>query len=237
MKAGFCWACPISSPFAGGRVSLRIISLAYYIYINYIYVNRTGRQCVDGIASDDFNFLKRIFAMKKIAVALVPVLLAACSSVPAPNTSQASQPASRPATSESRVIEKSVSVSSAEIEAKKLAAEAQELQKQSIYFDFDKYVVKPEYLEVVRRQAEFIKAHKNDTVTVEGNADERGSNEYNLALGDKRATAARKNLELLGVPATQINAVSFGEEKPRLSCHEEKCWKENRRDDFVHKFN
>lgn len=179
--------------------------------------------------------------MKKIAVVLVPALLAACSSMPTPNTTQVSQPASKPAsksaTNDSRVIEKNVSVSSAEIEAKKLAAEVQELQKQSVYFDFDKYVVKPEYLEVVRRQAEFIKAHKNDMVTVEGNADERGSNEYNLALGDKRANIVQKNLELLGVPATQIRAVSMGEEKPRLSCHEEKCWQENRRDDFGHKFN
>jgi peptidoglycan-associated lipoprotein len=216
---------------------LQIISLANNIYINYIYAHLNRWKRVNSIALDDFNFYERIFAMKKIAVVLVPVLLAACSSMPAQNASQASQAASKPATNESRVIEKSISVSSAEIEAKKLAAEVQELQKQSIYFDFDKYVVKPEYLEVVRRQAEFIKAHKNDIVTVEGNADERGSNEYNLALGEKRATTARKNLELLGIPATQINTVSFGEEKPRLSCHEEKCWKENRRDDFAHKLN
>ena len=112
-----------------------------------------------------------------------------------------------------------------------------ELEKQSIYFDFDRYAVKPEYRNIVQIQAEFIKAHKNAMVTVEGNADERGSNEYNLALGDKRANAVRKNLELLGVPATQIRAVSMGEEKPRLSCHEEKCWKENRRADFAHKLN
>ncbi len=72
---------------------------------------------------------------------------------------------------------------------------------------------------------------------MEGNADERGSAEYNLALGDRRANAVRKNLELLGIPTAQIKTLSFGEEKPRLLCHEEKCWQENRRDDFVHKLN
>ncbi|MGA7750107.1 MAG: peptidoglycan-associated lipoprotein Pal, partial [Gallionella sp.] len=128
-------------------------------------------------------------------------------------------------------------VSMAETESHKLAAEIQDLQQQSIYFDFDKSAIKSEYKDVLVKQAEFVKAHKNDIVTVQGNCDERGSAEYNLALGDRRANSARKSLELLGVPASQIKAISFGLEKPRLTCHEEKCWKENRRDDFVHTLN
>lgn len=175
--------------------------------------------------------------MKKIAIVLVSILLAACASTPDTSSSKVAPPKEIKRSPAITNPEKNASVSSADIEAKKLAAEMQELQKRSIYFDFDKYAVKPEYLEVIRQQATFIKAHKNDIVTVEGNADERGSNEYNLALGDKRANAARKSLELLGIPATQIKTISLGEEKPRLSCHEEKCWKENRRDDFVHKLN
>ena len=186
--------------------------------------------------------------MNKIAVVLVSFLFAACASTPKPIPSK-EVTNSQPATAKSEAVissasEKNVSVSSAEIEAKRLAdeakkaaAELQALQNKSVYFDFDKYVVKPEYLDVIRQQAEFIKARKNDIVTIEGNADERGSGEYNLALGDKRPNTARKNLELLGVPATQIKAVSLGEEKPRLSCHAEKCWQENRRDDFAHKLN
>jgi peptidoglycan-associated lipoprotein len=97
--------------------------------------------------------------------------------------------------------------------------------------------VKPEYQDIIQKQAQFIKDHKNDVVTVEGNTDERGSSEYNLALGDKRANAVRKNLELLGVSDAQINTVSLGQTKPRLTCHEEQCWKEDRRDDFIHKLN
>jgi peptidoglycan-associated lipoprotein len=126
---------------------------------------------------------------------------------------------------------------SRQLAADKLAASTQYLQKQSIYFDFDQFAIKPEYRDVIQQQAELVIAYKNDIVTVQGNADERGSDEYNLALGDRRANAARKNLELQGVPSSQIKTVSFGEEKPRLSCHEEKCWKENRRDDFIHTVN
>lgn len=184
--------------------------------------------------------------MKKIAVVLIPFLLMACASPPKADSSKASQPkevtTDTSATTKSEATisspaETNVSVSSAEIEANKLAAELQELQKQSVFFDFDKSDIKPEYRDVIQKQAEFIKTHKNDVVTVEGNCDERGSPEYNLALGSRRANAARKNLELLGVSATQIKTVSLGEEKPRLSCHEEKCWQENRRDDFIHKLN
>lgn len=182
--------------------------------------------------------------MKRIAVVLVPLLLAACASTPKAGSSQASlsneNTSGSPAVAKSdatasSAAETNVSVSSVEIGANKLAAELLELQKQSVFFDFDKYDIKPAYRDVIQKQAEFIKAHNNDVITVEGNCDERGSTEYNLGLGDRRANAVRKNLGLLGIPASQIKVVSFGEEKPRLLCHEEKCWQENRRGDFAHK--
>lgn len=182
--------------------------------------------------------------MIKVAAVLVSILLAACASTPKTDSSQAS-PANENAGASpvvtksdatiSSAAETNVSASTAEMEANKLAAELQDLHKQNVFFDFDRYDIKPEYRDVIEKQAEFIKAHKNDVVTVEGNCDERGSTEYNLGLGDRRANAVRKNLGLLGIPASQIKVVSFGEEKPRLLCHEEKCWQENRRDDFVHK--
>lgn len=183
--------------------------------------------------------------MVKMTVVLASLLLAACASAPKTDSSQtpgadstqASQPNSQPALAKPAESGKNVQTSTAETELSRLASEAQALKKQSVYFDFDKFAVKPEYQDVIQQQAAFIKSHMNDIVTLEGNADERGSNEYNLALGDKRANAVRKNLELLGVSAAQIRAVSMGEEKPRLSCHEEKCWKENRRNDFIHKLN
>ena len=181
--------------------------------------------------SDFSNISTRKQIMKRLAVILASLLVVACASTQKTDTTQASQAnekstASTPATA---------SVSEAEVAASKLNAEIQALQQQSVYFDFDKYAIKPEYQDTIQKQAEFLKSHKNDTVTLEGNADERGSSEYNLALGSERAKAVRKSLEILGVPATQMKVASFGEEKPRLTCHEEKCWKENRRVDFVHK--
>jgi len=169
--------------------------------------------------------------MKKIAVVFVSLLFAACASTPKPS-SQANENSTPPASSVA-----TTTVSPAELESKKLAAEIQKLQQQSIFFDLDKSTVKPEYKDVLQKQADFIKANKNDIVTIQGNCDERGSPEFNLALGDRRADVARKDLELLGVPVAQIKTVSFGLEKPRLTCHEEKCWEENRRDDFVHTLN
>ncbi len=178
--------------------------------------------------------------MNKIAVVLASLLIAACASSPKSATPQAAQASDKGTPSVEKPTAAPVMnplVSAAEMESKKLAAEIQDLQNRSVYFDFDKSDIKSEYRDAILKQAEFIKAHKNDVVTVQGNCDERGSSEYNLALGDRRANSARKSLELLGVPAKQIKAVSFGLEKPRLTCHEEKCWKENRRDDFVHALN
>ncbi|HEU0187599.1 MAG TPA: peptidoglycan-associated lipoprotein Pal [Gallionellaceae bacterium] len=127
--------------------------------------------------------------------------------------------------------------SQAAVDAQQLAAQLDALQKQSVYFDFDKSTVKPDYREVARHEAEWMRAHGNDTVTVAGNTDERGSPEYNLALGSRRAKAVHEALVALGVPSAHIKDVSYGEQKPRAACNEEKCWQENRRVDFVHKLN
>lgn len=176
--------------------------------------------------------------MKKIAVVLASLLIAACASTPKMVPSETSQTGAKstPSTASPAPATNALA-SEAEVESKKLAPEIQDLQRLSVYFDSDGSDIKPEFQDVLLKQAEFIKAHKNDIVTVEGNCDERGSSEYNIALGDRRANAARKSLELMGVPALQIKTISLGEEKPRLTCHEEECWKENRRDDFVHTLN
>ena len=118
-------------------------------------------------------------------------------------------------------------------EAAKLAAELVQLHKESVYFDYDEYALKPEFKAAIEMQAEHLKNQNTASVVLEGNADERGSAAYNLALGEKRATAVKKALVTLGVPVSKIKVVSFGNTKPKLSCHEEKCWKENRRVDFV----
>ena len=118
-------------------------------------------------------------------------------------------------------------------DAANLAAELVQLHKESVYFDYNEYALKPEFKAVIAMQAEHIKNQNAASVVLEGNADERGSAAYNLALGEKRATAVKKALVTLGVSVSKIKVVSYGNTKPKLSCHEEKCWKENRRVDFV----
>lgn len=176
--------------------------------------------------------------MKNFAAILLVLSLAACASAPNTMPAQISDASKTDnLSSKSNPDATSTALNNEGIESTELTTELSALEKKSVYFDFDSYEIKPEYLGVIQQQATFIKAHQNDIVNIEGNTDERGSDEYNLALGEKRTDAARKSLELLGVPAQQIKTVSFGSEKPRLSCHEEKCWQENRRDDFVHQIN
>lgn len=98
-----------------------------------------------------------------------------------------------------------------------------------VYFDFDSYIVKPEFQNVVEAHAQFLKADKNRHAVIEGNTDDRGSSEYNLALGQKRAEAVRRSLDLLGVADSQVEAVSFGKEKPVALGTDEASRAQNRR--------
>ncbi len=102
-----------------------------------------------------------------------------------------------------------------------------------IYFDFDKSDLRPESVQTLAHSAEVIKAHPNWTVQIQGNCDERGSVEYNLALGERRANAALQALTQGGVSASQLKTISFGKEKPVCTESNEDCWQKNRHDHFV----
>jgi peptidoglycan-associated lipoprotein len=111
---------------------------------------------------------------------------------------------------------------------------ASPLSKRSIYFDYDSFVVKDEYRPMIEAHAAYMTGHRNARIIIQGNADERGSREYNLALGQKRAEAVRKSLAVIGVQEEQLEAVSFGEEKPRSAGASEQDYAENRRADIVY---
>jgi peptidoglycan-associated lipoprotein len=111
---------------------------------------------------------------------------------------------------------------------------ASPLSKRSIYFDYDSIVVKDDYRAVIEAHAAYLIAHKDAKVILQGNTDDRGSREYNLALGQRRAEAVRKALSVLGVGEPQLEAVSFGEEKPRAVGDTEQAYAENRRADIVY---
>lgn len=108
------------------------------------------------------------------------------------------------------------------------------LSKRSIYFDLDSYTVKDEFKSVVEAHARYLVANKGRKVVIQGNTDERGGTEYNLALGQKRAEAVRRALVLLGVSDTQVEAVSFGKEKPKALGSDDAAWAENRRADLAY---
>ena len=104
--------------------------------------------------------------------------------------------------------------------------------KKSVYFDFDSNAVKEEFQPVIQSNARFLSDKRDMKIRIEGNTDERGSREYNLALGQRRAEAVKKVMTVLGVQDNRIETVSFGEEKPAASGHDEGAWSQNRRADI-----
>ncbi len=108
------------------------------------------------------------------------------------------------------------------------------LAKRSIYFDYDSFVVRADGQPVVQNHSAFLTKNTSRKVLIQGNTDERGGTEYNLALGQKRAEAVRRSMASLGVSESQIEAVSLGEEKPKATGSNEESWAENRRADIVY---
>ena len=108
------------------------------------------------------------------------------------------------------------------------------LSKRSVFFDYDSNIVKDEYKPLVTAHAQFLQKNPSYKMRIEGNADDRGSREYNLALGQRRADAVKQMLQLLGARSEQIETVSFGEEKPRCSDPADTCWSQNRRGDIAY---
>lgn len=119
--------------------------------------------------------------------------------------------------------------------AQKAKPVAPKAELKRIHFDFDKYNIKNEYVPVLKGSAEWIKAHPGTKVVVEGHCDNRGSNEYNIALGDRRAKSAKAYLVNLGINAADLSTVSYGEEKPLCTENNEGCWWKNRRAEFMAK--
>ncbi len=108
------------------------------------------------------------------------------------------------------------------------------LSKRNIYFDYDQFTVKDEFKPIVEAHAKYLQANRSARAILQGHTDERGTREYNIALGQKRADAVKNLMLLLGATEIQIETVSFGKEKPRREGHDESSWAENRRVDIVH---
>ncbi len=116
--------------------------------------------------------------------------------------------------------------------AAELSCASEAISEGIVYFDFDKFDIKPEYCEMLRQKSELLKKYTCIHVRIEGNCDARGTQEYNLALGERRARAAYEYLVMLGVNPAQLEIISYGKERPAVPGTGPEVWAKNRRDDF-----
>jgi len=173
-------------------------------------------------------------------------ILTSCASRQVTEVSEAQKPAEEkpPEVKEVKPAEPTVTEEERQREAERLAAlraleekqkaadEIRMFESEKIYFDFDKSDLRQEAKETLKAKADWLRAHPSYSVIIEGHCDERGTNEYNLALGDRRASSAKKYLVALGISAERLTTISYGEERPADPRHNENAWAKNRRDEF-----
>jgi peptidoglycan-associated lipoprotein len=172
----------------------------------------------------------RLFALASLLV------VAACSNTPtkdaAPGNVEPSAPSvQRPAESTTTSPTRASPVAEA---PNPLKDPGNVLSRRSVYFDFDQFLIKDPDRPLLQAHATYLRQHPSAKVVVQGNTDERGSREYNIALGQRRSDAVKQVLRLLGAEDRQIETVSFGKEKPRCTADDESCWSQNRRADLVY---
>ena len=171
--------------------------------------------------------------ISRIAMAIAVLALAACSTTKLAETADvtgkavvaAAAAATAPAPAQSAV---------APVVADHLNPSSLISKERSVFFDFDQFVIKANDGPMIERQGKYLASKQNLAIRVEGNADERGGREYNLALGQKRADAVVRALKVYGVGEKQLEAVSFGSEKPAMQGHDEVVWAQNRRVDLAY---
>ena len=153
--------------------------------------------------------------------------LAGCASRPAPSDMSASMPT--PTTTVGSAATTAPLESTRPTYAGPWEDPSSPLYERTIYFDYDNAEIKPQYLDVIRTHARYLGSQPGTRVTLEGHTDERGTREYNLALGDQRAESVRRFMLAEGVPANQLATLSYGEERPADPGHSEASWRLNRR--------
>jgi peptidoglycan-associated lipoprotein len=172
--------------------------------------------------------IKRRFMALAVAVAVV-----GCSSVPLDNVPVEDKSASAVTGQPGPGTQSSVAPVAADSAALNAAGPANVAR--IVYFDYDSYVIKPQFQSLIEGHARFLKSNNGRKISVEGHTDERGGREYNLALGQRRSEAVRRALGLLGMTDTQVEAVSFGKEKPAATGSDEAAWSQNRRAEIVYR--
>ena len=177
--------------------------------------------------------------MRAIWLALLIAGLAACSGAPTTEQDPASvedrsaKPVQKDPVPIAGPIAK-VDVTSANITGQDPAVKTGVLAQRSIFYDLDQYDIKDQYKPLVEAHARYLRDNPSRKMLVQGNTDERGSREYNIGLGQKRADGVKRMLLLLGAREEQVESVSLGEEKPRAEGHDEQAWSQNRRSDILY---
>ncbi|MEW6704337.1 MAG: peptidoglycan-associated lipoprotein Pal [Pseudomonadota bacterium] len=171
----------------------------------------------------------------RAALCAAPVLLAACSSTPTQPAAQPAPAAAAPAAQPATPSAPAPVAAPAPTLAAHLDPNNPVSRNRSVYFDFDESAIRPQDRAVIELQGPYLAKNPALNVRVEGHTDERGSSEYNLALGQRRAEAVKNALKVYGVKESQVEAVSFGKEKPRATGHDETAWAQNRRADIVYR--
>jgi peptidoglycan-associated lipoprotein len=171
--------------------------------------------------------------MKKVLFsALALALLYGCASTP---TDEAQPGAATPGTAPAApVTTRPVQPPVAVEPGGALKDPASALSKRSIFYELDKADIKDEYRPILQAHGKYLAERRGTKMLVQGNCDERGSREYNIALGQRRAEGVKRMLVLMGASESQVESVSLGEEKPRCNDHSEGCWSQNRRSDMLY---
>lgn len=168
---------------------------------------------------------------------IASAVLAGCSSTPVAQVpsqpAAAPMPAAGPATSSAPAPVASSTVTTVTL-APHLDPSSLISTQRSVYFDFDVFSIKSEYSALIERHGKYLASKPALSIKIEGNADERGGAEYNLALGQKRAQAVLQALKIYGAKEGQMEAVSWGKERPKATGHDETAWAENRRADIIY---
>jgi peptidoglycan-associated lipoprotein len=180
--------------------------------------------------------------MRAILIATLCAFVAACASTPSDEQSPAGVEERKPSAggpgTEAQPVDRKpipkVDLAVAKPSMSPLKDPASILSRREVFFEFDKFDVRDEFKPLVEAHARYLRENPNAKMLIQGNADERGSREYNLALGQKRADAIKRMLLLLGAKEAQIESVSLGEEKPRATGHDEASWAQNRRGDMLY---
>jgi peptidoglycan-associated lipoprotein len=174
-------------------------------------------------------------------VAALALLLSACKSTPMNPAVNEGSSVTRPIpaaqderSSDAPAAPNKITIKTVDVDSSQDQLSAAELAKRQIFFDYDSDAIRDEYRSLITHHAKYLVAHPQTKVVVQGNTDERGSHEYNLALGQRRAVAVKKALNIEGVNDQQIETVSYGEERSKQNCADEDCFQHDRRVDVVY---